>query len=150
MRHTEKRRSRDVRPDRFGNRYVPIIMGDALHVAPQRLQWTFCHAVYPGQLFATDDPLAVGTLNMLRGTEVEGLVFDTGWMHEGIWTYFASFYGHALLWQGDGQKAAKVLYDFANHAAPTLVWREEHARWAEEMRKWAICRTTGPVPSSSA
>ena len=120
-----KAAERDLRPDRFGNRYLPIIMGDALHAAPQRGQWTFCHAVYPGQLFAKDDPLVVGTLNMLRATEVEGLVFDTGWMHGGIWTYFASFYGHALLWQGDGQKAAQVLYDFANHAAPTLVWREE-------------------------
>jgi len=100
-------------------------MGDALHTSPQKAQWTFCHAVYPGQLFAKDDPLAVGTLNMLRATEVQGLVFDTGWMKDGIWTYFASFYGHALLWQGEGQKAARVLYDFANHAVPTLVWREE-------------------------
>jgi hypothetical protein len=120
-----KAADRDVRPDRFGNRYLPIIMGDALHTAPQKAQWTFCHAVYPGQLFAKDDPLAVGTLNMLRATEVQGLVFDTGWMKEGIWCYFASFYGHALLWQGEGQTAARVLYDFANHAVPTLVWREE-------------------------
>lgn len=62
---------------------------------------------------------------MLKATEVQGLVFNTGWMQDGIWTYFASFYAHALLWQGEGQKAARLLYEFANHAAPTMVWREE-------------------------
>ena len=62
---------------------------------------------------------------MLRATKVEGMVFDTGWMKDGIWTYFASFYGHAALWMGHGDEAAQVLYDFANHAVPTRVWREE-------------------------
>ena len=46
------------------------------------------------------------------------MVTTTGWLTGGIWNYFASFYGHALLWQGDGQKAAEVLYAFANHASP--------------------------------
>jgi hypothetical protein len=46
-------------------------------------------------------------------------------VYGGLWNYFASFYGHALLWQGDGAKAAQVLYDFANHACPVLDWREE-------------------------
>ncbi|MGD0041398.1 MAG: hypothetical protein ABSE84_13415 [Isosphaeraceae bacterium] len=46
-------------------------------------------------------------------------------MREGIWTYFASFYGHAVLWNGQGQEAAQVLYDFARHASPPRVWREE-------------------------
>ncbi len=62
---------------------------------------------------------------MLRATKTQGLVLDTGWMHGGIWTYFASFYGHALLWEGLGEEAAQVLYDYANHAVPTRVWREE-------------------------
>ena len=116
---------RDLRPDGHGNSYLPIIMGNALKALPQRAQWSFCHAVYPGQLFAPDDPIAVGTLNMLKANEVQGLIFNTGWMNDGIWTYFASFYAHALLWQGQGAKAAKILYDFANHAVPTMVWREE-------------------------
>ncbi|MBN1480685.1 hypothetical protein JXA70_10465 [candidate division KSB1 bacterium] len=116
---------RDLRPDPYGNIYLPIIMNDALQALPQRAQWSFCHAVYPGQLFAQENPIVVGTLNMLKTTEVQGMVFNTGWMQDGIWTYFASFYGHALLWQGEGQKAVRVLYDFANHAAPTMVWREE-------------------------
>ena len=62
---------------------------------------------------------------MLEATEREGMVHGTGWDASGIWNYFASFYGHAWLWQGTGPKAAQVLTAFANHAAPTLVRREE-------------------------
>ncbi len=120
-----KAAKRDIKDDGHGNRYLPIIMEDALKALPQRAQWSFCHAVYPGQLFEQDDPIVQGTLAMLQETEVQGLVFDTGWMKGGIWTYFASFYGHALLWQGQGDEAARILYNFANHASPTRVWREE-------------------------
>jgi hypothetical protein len=62
---------------------------------------------------------------MLEATEQEGMVFGTGWLPDGIWNYFASFYAHAWLWQGRGAKAASSLYAFANHAAPVLCWREE-------------------------
>ena len=62
---------------------------------------------------------------MLRAVESEGLVLDTGWLKDGIWNYFASFYGHAWLWLGQGGKAADTLYAFSNHASPLLVWREE-------------------------
>jgi hypothetical protein len=51
----------------------------------------------------------------------------TGWLSAGIWNYFASFYGHAWLWLGRGEKAARTLYAFANHASPLLAWREEQA-----------------------
>jgi hypothetical protein len=53
------------------------------------------------------------------------MVTTTGWLTDGIWNYFASFYGHALLWQGNGQKAAEVLYAYANHASPLWAWIEE-------------------------
>ena len=62
---------------------------------------------------------------MLKAVEQEGLVQDTGWLKDGIWTYFGSFYGHAWLWLGQGDKAARTLYAFGNHASPLLVWREE-------------------------
>jgi hypothetical protein len=120
-----KAAARDTLKDQWGNAYVPTMMGDARRLTPQKGQWAFCHAVYPGQIFPVDDPLAAGQMAMLRATKVEGMVFDTGWMNEGLWTYFASFYGHATLWMGRGDEAAQVLYDFANHAAPTRVWREE-------------------------
>jgi hypothetical protein len=100
-------------------------MGNLNGHVPARGQWAFCHAVYPGHVFSQADPLVESQLAMLRATKVEGMVFDTGWMRQGIWTYFASFYGHALLWQGHAREAAEVLYSFAQHAAPTRVWREE-------------------------
>ena len=62
---------------------------------------------------------------MLQAVESEGLVLDTGWLKDGIWNYFGSFYGHAWLWLGEGDKAARTLYAFGNHASPLLVWREE-------------------------
>jgi len=81
--------------------------------------------VFPGQVFAADDPLVLGNMKMLEATEQEGMVFGTGWIADGIWNYFASFYGHAWLWLGRGDKAAESLYAFANHASPLLCWREE-------------------------
>jgi hypothetical protein len=111
-------------------------MGEAgAALLPQRAQWSFCHAVYPGQIFAKDDPFVASTLAMLRETEREGMVYGTGWDDAGLWNYFASFYGHAWLWQGDGRKAAQTLYAFANHAAPILAWREEQSPKGEPYKK---------------
>lgn len=127
---------RDLTRDPAGNSYVPILMGEpGRKELPQRAQWAFCHAVYPGQIFAQDDPLVAGTMAMLEATEREGMVHGTGWDPAGIWNYFASFYGHAWLWQGNGRKAAQTLHAFANHAAPTLVWREEQSLKGEQFRK---------------
>jgi len=125
--------ARDMRSDNHGNRYLPTRMdGEDL---PQRGQWAFCHAVYPGQIFAADDALVAGNMAMLEATEREGMVYGTGWDATGIWNYFASFYGHAWLWQGNGRKAAQSLYAFANHAAPMLVWREEQSLKGKRYKK---------------
>jgi hypothetical protein len=129
----ERGARRDLKTDPHGNAYLPIRMdGQDL---PQRAQWAFCHAVYPGQVFAKEDPLVASTLAMLQATEREGMVYGTGWNATGIWNYFASFYGHAWLWQGNGRKAAQVLTAYANHAAPTLVWREEQSLRGEKFTK---------------
>jgi hypothetical protein len=101
------------------------MMGNIGKHLPQRAQWAWCQSVYPGQVFPQDDPMVESQLAMLRATKVQGLVFGTGWDAAGIWTYFASFYAHALLWEGHGREAAEVLYDFARHACPLRVWREE-------------------------
>jgi hypothetical protein len=130
-----KAAARDTCKDRQGNLYVPIFMANEGKELPQRAQWTFCHAVYPGQIFDQDDPLVASTLAMLEATEREGMVYGTGWDATGIWNYFASFYGHAWLWQGNGRKAAQILYAFANHASPTGVWREEQSLIGEKFRK---------------
>ena len=124
---------RDMRTDSAGHKYVPIRMDG--QDSPQRGQWAFCHAVYPGQLFARNEPLVASTLAMLQETEREGMVYGTGWNPTGIWNYFAAFYGHAWLWQGNGRKAAQVLTAFGDHAAPTLVWREEQSLQGERFRK---------------
>ena len=126
----------DLTKDGRGNTYLPIRMGEAgKKQLPQRAQWSFCQAVYPGQLFRKEDALVAGNLAMLKTTEREGMVFGTGWDAAGLWTYFASFYAHAWLWQGDGRKAAQILYAFANHATPVLDWREEQSLRGEKFRK---------------
>ncbi len=122
----QKAAHRDMVKDSYGNKFLPIPMDPKDHSLPQRAQWAFCQAVYPGQIFAKDDPIATGTMDMLHTTLQQGMVMGTGWIIDGIWNYFASFYGHACLWMGDGNKAAQSLYAFANHASPMLSWREEH------------------------
>jgi hypothetical protein len=83
------------------------------------------HSVFPGKIYDPDDPLMAGTLAMLDSNLVEGLIHGTGWLPEGLWTYSASFHGHAHLWLGNGNKVPQILYDFANHASPLLCWSEE-------------------------
>jgi hypothetical protein len=116
---------RDLQTDALGNRYLPISMRKGQKLSPQKAQWAFLHALFPGKVFTPDDPLVVGNLAMLRAAECQGLVRDTGWIGEGVWNYFGSFYAHGWLWTGQGQKAAQTLYSFGNHASPLLVWREE-------------------------
>ncbi len=120
-----KAATRDMIKDTHGNSYLSTMMANADSFPPAKGQWAFCHSVYPGTVFPPDDILVEGQLAMLHDTKVEGLVFDTGWMKNGLWTYFASFYGHAMLWQGHGMEAVNSLYDFARHASPVRVWREE-------------------------
>lgn len=122
----QKAAHRDMVTDSYGNKYLPIPMDPKYHSLPQRAQWAFCHGVYPGQLFTQDDPIARGTMNMLHTTLQEGMVMGTGWIIDGIWNYFAGFYGEACLWMGEGERATQSLYAFANHASPLLAWREEH------------------------
>jgi len=121
----KKLAKRDMITDEFGNIMLPIPMTRPLKEKPQKGQWAFLHAIYPGGIFPEDDPIMKGTLANLEANEKEGLVLGTGWDNEGLWGYFGSFYAHALLQTGRGEKAAQIAYDFANHASPLLVWREE-------------------------
>jgi hypothetical protein len=121
----DKARRRDKLTDAAGNVYVPVTMKGEQPQLPQRGAWCFLHAVYPGRIFQPDDPLMLGTLAMLDANQREGLIYGTGWLADGIWNYAGSFYAHAHLWLGHGDKAAATLYAFANHACPLLCWREE-------------------------
>ena len=121
----DKARNRDRQTDNAGNTYVPPVMKGEPAQLPQRGAWAFLQSIYPGRIFAPDDPLMRGTLAMLDSNQCEGLVFGTGWIADGVWNYAGSFYAHAHLWLGHGRKAAATLYAFGNHACPLLCWREE-------------------------
>lgn len=119
---------KDLRKDDKGNTYLPVLINNEQNQAPQKGQWAFCQSVYPGMVFDDDSEarkMAEGTVQMLHDHRVEGLVINTGWMEQGLWTYFSSFYGHDLIWLGRGKEVPQLLYDYANHSSPTLDWREE-------------------------
>ena len=116
---------RDARASGEGMTVLPILMKPSPDIDPVQGQWAFCQAVFPGRLFAADDPLVRGNMSLLDAREKEGLVLGTGWMADGLWNYFASFWAHAHLWLGNGAKAAEILAAYANHASPLRAWREE-------------------------
>ncbi len=117
-------RERDKKKDQYGNNYVPVFMQHNT-LNPTTGQWAFMHSVFPGKLYDKNDTLMRGTLAMLDSNLVEGLILGTGWLPKGLWTYSASFHGHAHLWLGNGYRIPQILYDFANHASPLLCWSEE-------------------------
>lgn len=96
---------------------------------PQTATWALCHAIWPGEVFAPDDPIVQ---NLLHLTDLvddeEGIPGETGWLpYQAVWNYHASFAAHVWLYAGRADKAVDYLYAFANHAAPTRVWREEQS-----------------------
>jgi hypothetical protein len=125
LRTFERAVKRDAKPYRNGLFVLPVLMVPRPEISAVRGQWAFCHAVFPGKIFEPGDPLVSGNMALLDDNQSEGLVYGTGWMADGIWNYFGSFYAHAHLWLGHGPKAAEVLYAFANHASPLGAWREE-------------------------
>lgn len=117
----QKAIARDAKTDKQGNRYIPVVMGALTKEPPTRGQWGFLSGVYPGRIFAKDDPLMLGTLKMLDAHRYEGeggLIEDCGW--SSFWTVCTSMYARDLLWLGEGQKAAQLQYAIANHASP--IW----------------------------
>jgi hypothetical protein len=123
----EAARQRDQLVDKAGNTYVPVTMQGEQPQLPQCGAWAFLQSIFPGRIFAEDDPLMLGTMAMLDANQREGVIYGTGWIPDGIWNYAASFYAHAHLWLGHGPKAAATLYAFGNHASPLLCWREEQS-----------------------
>ena len=131
----QKAAKRAAKPMDGGLFYLPILMTPREGVDPVRGQWAFCHAVFPGKLFDAADPLALGTMKLLDEHQKEGMVLGTGWMPDGFWNYFASFWAHAHLWLGQGEKAAEILYAYANHASPLRAWREEQPPKGEKTKE---------------
>lgn len=145
----QKAIARDAKTDDQGNRYIPAVMGPAVPEYPTRGQWAFMHGVYPGRIFAKNDPLMLGTLKMLETHEVQGgIVEASGWI--GVWPQCASFYGHDWLWLGNGQKAARLLYAFADHASPVWNFREEMPKQIMPGEVFPYEKGSGDMPHVSA
>jgi len=120
---------RDTKVTRDGIPYVPMSMVDNGYNKPQSGTWSFAHAMHPGEVFDPDNPLVHNFLRLLDTIDDEqGLPKETGWLHDqGMWSYSGAFYAQVWLYAGYPEKAVDYLYAFANHAAPSRVWREEHA-----------------------
>lgn len=162
--------ARDLRTLEDGTPYLPMVMPDSgsayifntadptapppgipAHpwdrITPATATWSLAHAIYPGEVFATDDPLVTNFCHLLDLIDDEqGIPAGTGWApYQAIWNYSASFYAHVWLYTGHPQKAIDYLYAFANHASPTRAWREEqafrsahHGYWVGDMpHNWA-------------
>jgi len=99
------------------------------HIRPESATWAYAQAIWPGEVFQPDDPLVRNLLALLdQCDDQQGIPSGTGWMpYQALWAYSASFYAHAWLAVGVPDKAIDYLYAFANHAAPTRVWREEQS-----------------------
>lgn len=91
--------------------------------------WAFCQAIYTGEVFDPDDPLVQNLLKMFdRIDDRQDLPEGMGWLLDrSLWTYGPAFAAETWLYAGRPDKAVDYLYAFANHAAPTRVWREEQS-----------------------
>lgn len=107
----------------------PKPVPEYVRLNPASATWALCNAIYPGEVFAPDDPLVQNLLHLYDLVDdKEGVPAFTGWIpYQSLWNYNASFGAHTWLFAGRGDKAVDYLYAFANHAAPTRVWREEQS-----------------------
>ena len=93
---------------------------------PQSAQWALSHAIYPGLVFAKNDPIVRGHIALMQACTQEDVPAETGWIHhEGLWTYNAPFVAHVYLWAGLADWARRTFHGFLNHASPLYCWREE-------------------------
>jgi hypothetical protein len=120
-------------PDGF--RYLPMLLKeDPAWTAPdpwdrpqpQVAQWALSHAIYPGLVFAKDDPIVAGHIKLMQACTQEDVPAETGWLHHGgLWNYNAPFVSHVYLWAGLANWARQTFIGFLNHATPRFCWREE-------------------------
>lgn len=96
---------------------------------PESATWALLQTIWPGEVFAPDDPIVQNLLHLMDLVDdEEGVPATTGWLpYRAVWNYHASFAAHVWLYAGRPDKAVDYLYAFANHAAPTRVWREEQS-----------------------
>jgi hypothetical protein len=152
----------DVAFTEQGLRYWPMLRpgsgthrfaGDADAAAPWHTvgaataTYALAHAIYPGEVFGPDDQVVAGLLALLATLDqAESVPVGTGWLpHRAVWTYSAPMYGQVALYAGDAPRALRYLEGFVNHAAPTLVWREE-----QPLKTTGAAHIVGDMPHSWA
>jgi hypothetical protein len=118
-----------------GFEYLPMVLrADSLwsdpdpwkRWRPQSGQWALAQTIYPGLLFAPDDPVVRGYLALMQSCAREDVPSETGWLpHDGLWNYDAGFAAHVYLWAGSQDWALRTFHGFLNHATPLYCWREE-------------------------
>jgi hypothetical protein len=113
---------------------------------PQSAQWALSHAIFPGGVFAPDDPIVQGHIALLQSCTREDIPAETGWLwHEAVWNYNASFAAHIYLWAGLHSWAARTFAGFLNHASPLFCWREE-----QPLQKALVGQDWGDMPHNWA
>ena len=125
----------EMRRHPSGFDYLPMLMkNDAQWNAtdpwdrpqPQVAQWALSHAIYPGLVFAKDDPIVKGHIALMQACTQEDMPAESGWLpHEGTWNYAGAFVAHVYLWAGLEEWARTTFTGFLNHATPRYCWREE-------------------------
>ncbi|MDD4797282.1 MAG: hypothetical protein PHO66_05895 [Eubacteriales bacterium] len=125
----ERCAKRDRRMTDDGLPYFPMCMIENPRYKPQTGTWAFAQAIAAGEVFPPEHPLVQEFLDLLDSVDnTQGLPENTGWRtDQAIWGYSAMFYAQVWLYAGRPDKAVDYLYAFANHAAPSRVWREEQA-----------------------
>ena len=127
---------RDLSADSHGHAYLPILMGEAgKRNRPNGRNGLSATPCIPARFSHRTIRSWPATWRCSQPPSARAWSDGTGWDATGIWNYFASFYAHAWLWQGNGRKAAEILYAYANHAAPVLDWREEQSLKGEPFKK---------------
>jgi hypothetical protein len=138
---------RDMKETEGGIPYLPMNMVEREYDRPQTATASLAIPSYTGEIFAPDSAYVRNLLALLRSIDgTQGLPENVGWMHDqGIFTYAGAMCAQLFLYAGEAEKAVDYLYAFANHAAPSRVWREEQA-----LRDCPSAEFTGDMPHNWA
>jgi hypothetical protein len=140
--------------DPRGFTYLPMLMREDPQMRqdawdrprPQSAQWALSHAIFPGEVFAKDDPVVRGHIALMQACTQEDIPAETGWLrHEGVWNYNAAFAAEVYLWAGMREWAHRTFTGYLNHASPLHAWREEQPlqnallgdNWGDMPHNWA-------------
>lgn len=140
--------------DPRGFTYLPMLMREDPEVhldswdrpRAQSAQWALSHAIFPGEVFAKDDPVVRGHIALMQECTREDIPAETGWLrHEAVWNYNAAFVAEVYLWAGMREWAHRTFTGYLNHASPIHAWREEQPlqnallgdNWGDMPHNWA-------------